>query len=918
MLADRDAECLRLDQLLLEARSGKGAVLVLRGEPGVGKTALLDYTAQRALGFRIIHVVGVESEIELPYAGLQLLCVSLVDRLDRLPSPQRGALGTAFGLSQGPPPDRFLVGLATLSLLADAADEVPLLCIVDDAQWLDRSSAQALAFVARRIEVESIAFLFAETDADALRELDAFPELPLEGLHNTEARDLLDSVITGPLDDSIRARIVAETHGNPLALLEIARRVSPGGPAGGFGVTPAFQPSNRIDVSFSEQVECLPEDSRQLLLAAAAEPAGDPTLLWRTASELGIPPAAADPLESSGLLSIGSMVAFRHPLLRSAIYCGASQSELRRVHRALAVATDPATDPDRRAWHRSCGAEGPDEEVAQELVRCATRAQSRGGLAAAAAFLEKAALLTLDSARRAERALAAAEVKHEAGLHEAALRLLVTTEMGTLDEAFCARRERLRAQLAFALRHGNDAPKLFLSAARRLGPIEPGISRETYLDALAAAILTGRLSEDLGTREVAEAAQRGPPLPRRARPVDLLLEGLVVRFTEGFTASFRPLMRAVEAFRNGDASDDAAHWLWLAYRVARDLWDDETWHDLTRLHVQLARDAGAFTVLPSALAYRAGVEIHRGDFAAASDLIEEAKSISQVTGCRPVDDSSLMLAGWRGREHAAVAMFEAARQNAQTRGEGYVLTVADYSAAVLYNGLGRYEEALAVAQDAAELDELGLRGWALAELIEAAARSDKPDVAALAFNRLSKRTRLAATDWALGIEARSRALIARDPVAEKLYVDAIERLSRSQMKGHLARAHLVYGEWLRRQGRRIDARSPLRTAEELFAIMGADAFAARAHRELAASGERARRRTARTCDQLTAQEVHVALLARDGLSNPEIGARLFISRRTVEYHLHKVFGKLGISSRMELPEALVDREASRARRPSCP
>jgi len=385
----------------------------------------------------------------------------------------------------------------------------------------------------------------------------------------------------------------------------------------------------------------------------------------------------------------------------------------------------------------------------------------------------------------------------------------------------------------------------------------------------------------------------------------------MVRFTEGYAAAVPQLIQAVEAFRDQRASDDAVHWLWLAYRVARDLWDDETWHALTRLHVQLAREAGAFTVLPAALAYRAGVEVHSGDFAAGSDLIEEANSISQATGCRPVDDSSLMLAGWLGREHAAVAMFEAARRDAQSRGEGYVLAVADYSAAVLYNGLGRYEEALAAAQDAAKRDELGLRGWALVELIEAAARSDKPDVAALAFDRLSERTRLAATDWALGIEGRSCALIARDSVAEKLYVDAIERLSRTRMKGHLARTHLVYGEWLRRQGRRVDARSQLRTAEELFAGMGAEAFAARAHRELGASGERARRKTAHARDQLTAQEVHVASLAGDGLSNPEIGARLYISRRTVEYHLHKVFAKLGISSRMELPRALVDCDVSR-------
>ena len=908
MLTDRAAERGRLYQLLLDVRTGRSAVLVLHGEPGIGKTALLDYAAERAQGYRIIRAVGVESEMELPYAGLQLLCASLLEGLGRLPPRQAEAFGTAVGLGGDTRPDRFLVGLATLSLFSDAAEAMPLLCIVDDAQWLDRSSAQALSFVARRLEAESIAFLFAEREAQRLDELEGLPELVLEGLSATDAHELLGSVITGPLDESVRERIIAEARGNPLALLELPRGMSPAEMAGGFGVTSTRQVTGRIEKGFRERVEQLPSDSRRELLAAAAEPIGDPTLLWRAAAELGIPPEAAEPLESGGLLSLGPRVTFRHPLLRSAIYGAAPNRERRRVHRALAAATDPASDPDRRAWHRAQAAEGPDEDVARELERSAARARDRGGVAADAAFLEKAALLTLDSRQRAKRALAAAAAKYETGDPSAALRLLVTAEMGPLDDSQLARLERLRAELTFASRRGKDAPELLLRAARRLEPLEPELSRETYLEALAAAIFAGRLGVGRGTAEVAEAVRAGPPARQPPRMMDLLLDGLVVRFIEGYAAAVDPLNQALEAFRHGDSSDETTRWLWLACRIAGDLWDDETWHVLTTREVQLARDAGALTILPYALTYRAIVDVHGGEFAAASALVDEADAIASATGNPRLAYASLALAGWRGQEDRAVTLFEAARRDALQRGEGITITTASFAAAVLYNGLGRYQEALAAAQDASELDELGLLGWTLVELIEAAARSGETVAAALALQRLSERTRLSGTEWARGIEARSRALLSDRQAAEDLYLEAIERLGRSRIKGQFARAQLVYGEWLRRQGRRVDARGPLRAAHELFSAMGAEAFAERAHRELLVTGGRARSRTADTRDQLTAREIQIALLARDGLSNPEIGARLFISPRTVEYHLHRVFGKLGISSRTELHLVIADPE----------
>jgi DNA-binding CsgD family transcriptional regulator/tetratricopeptide (TPR) repeat protein len=918
MLTDRAAERARLDQLLLDVRAGRTAVLVLIGDPGIGKTALLDYAAQQAEGYRILRVLGVESEMELPYAGLQFLCASIVDGADRLPAPQRDALGTAIGLSDGPPPDRFLVGLATLSLLSVATEALPLLCIVDDAQWLDRSSAQVLGFVARRLEAEPIVFLFAEREGQRLGELDSLPELLLDGLSDLDARELLGTAIKVPLDESVCDRLIAETRGNPLALLELPRGMSPAEMAGGFGVASARELTGRIEESFRERVEQLPSDSRRELLAAAAEPIGDPTLLWRALVELGIPMEATRPLESGGWLMLGPRVTFRHPLLRSAIYGAASDSERRRVHRALAAATDPESDPDRRAWHRAHGAEGPDEEVAQELERSANRARSRGGLPAAAAFLEKAALLTLDPRRRARRALAAAAAKQQAGDPGAALRLLATAEMGPLDDLELARLERLRAGLAFSLRRGNEAPELLLRAAQRLEALDPGLSRETYLEALSAAIFAGRLAVGHAVAEIAEAARAGPAAPRRPRLIDLLLDGLVIRLTEGYAAAVDPLRQVLDAFREADSSDETTRWLWLAARVAGDLWDDETWHALTTREVQLARDAGALTILPYALNYRAIVDVHCGEFAIASALIEEADEIATATGNTPLTYASLALAGWRGQEDRGLELFRGASQEARRRGEGVAITTASFSAAVLYNGLGRYEEALAAAQDALKLDELGLCGWALVELVEAAARSGEPALATVAFQRLSERTRLSGTEWARGVEARSHALLSDGQTAEDRYLEAIERLGRSRIKGQLARAELVYGEWLRREGRRLDARGPLGAASELFAAMGAEAFADRAKRELLVTGEKARRRTEETRDQLTPQELQIALLARDGLSNPGIGARLFISPRTVEYHLHNVYGKLGISSRTELHLVVVvdaEREAGASARP---
>jgi DNA-binding CsgD family transcriptional regulator len=905
VLQGRRTECAAIDRLLAAARGGHSGALVVRGDAGVGKSALLGYAVSEGSGFGVCRAAGVESEMELVFAGLHQFCAPLLDGLERLPVPQQDALATAFGLSSGTPPDRFFIGLAVLNLLSDMAQDRPLLCVIDDAQWLDAVSAQALAFVARRLQAESVVLLFATREAHERDELNGLPEVVLGGLPDADARELLTSVIPGPLDERVADRIVAETQGNPLALLELPRGLTPAELAGGFGLPDALPLSGRIEESFRQRVERLPLETQRLLLVGAAEPIGDPALLWGAAQRLDLGPEAGVPAEAAGLLTLGVRVIFRHPLLRSAIYRAASPEERRNAHRALAAATDPKVDPDRRAWHRAQAAVAPDEEVAAELERSADRARARGGLSAAAAFLERSAALTAAPWLRARRELTAAQAKHDAGAPTAALKLLAAADHGPLDELQRARLERLRAQLAFALRRGSDAPPLLLAAGKRLEPLDTGLARETFLEALAAAIFAGRLGSGRVALEVAEAARAAPAAPQSARTIDLLLDGLASRFTDGYAAGVLPLRQALGAVsRDEGHSEDHIHWLWLACRIAPDLWEDETWHELATRQLQIARDAGALSVLPLAATYRAGVHVHAGEFAAAAALIEEADAITEATGSAPLGYTSLVLAAWRGREGEALKLIEASRADAAERGEGRAITLAEYATAVLYNGLGRYREALAAAQRASEHDDLGLFGWSLIELVEAAARDREPQLAAEGFELLSERTGLTGTDWALGIEASSRALFDGGQGAEDLYLEATERLGRCRIKVHLARAHLLYGEWLRRENRRIDARESLRTAHELFSTMGAEAFAERAARELLATGETARKRTADTRSQLTAQETQIAELAREGHSNPEIGAQLFISPRTVEYHLHKVFTKLEISSRNELQRVL--------------
>ena len=881
---------------------------MVRGEPGVGKTVLLDYLAGGASssGCRVVRAVGVQSEMELAFAGLHQLCAPMLDHAESLPDPQRKALWTAFGLSAGPVPDRFLVGLAVLGLLSETAGQAPLVCVIDDAQWLDRASAQALGFAARRLAADPVGLVFAARVPGP--DMAGLPELAVEGLAEDDARSLLESVLTGltgPLDAQVRDRIIADTHGNPLALLELPRGLTPAQLTGGFGVSSAAPLDGRIEESFGRQLETLPAQTRRLLQLAAADPSGDPVLVWRAAGLLAIGAGAAGPAAEAGLAEFGARVRFRHPLVRSAAYRSASLQTRQELHGALAEATDPAADPDRRAWHRAQAAPGPDEEVAAELEQCAGRAQRRGGLAAAAAFLERSAGLTLDPARRAQRALAAAQAKHHAGAFDAALGLLATAQAGPQDELASARVDLLRGQIAFASGLGSDAPPLLLKAAKRLESLNLDLARETYLSAWIAALFAGRFAGAGDLTEVSRAA-RGLATVHSLQPAALVLDALTLLVTDGPIAAAPALRQVARVFASDSISaEDEIRWGWLAQAAASAVWDDVGWRAMLARQVQLARDVGALDQLPIDLGGLGTDAAWRGDFAMAAALIAETDAICAATGSRSAPFAAMLLASLRGDQAEAAPLIEATIAEATAGGQGIAVTYAHWAAAILANGLGRYADALAAAQQASQdSPALYMAMWALPELIEAATRTGNAHVASDALARLAETTQAGETDFGLGMEARSRALVSEGETAERCYREAIDRLGRTQLRPELARAHLLYGEWLRRENRRRDARAELRTAHDLFTTMGIEAFAERARHELLATGDTVRKRTAETASELTAQEAHIARLAVDGRTNAEIGAQLYLSTRTVEWHLGKVYTKLGVGSRRELRRAL--------------
>jgi DNA-binding NarL/FixJ family response regulator len=903
-MTDRLGERAELDRLVDAVRGGESGALVVRGDPGVGKTALLDHLAGRASGSgcRVARTAGVQSEMELAFAGLHQLCAPMLSRAERLPEPQRDALQTAFGIAAGPPPDRFLVGLAVLSLMSGAAGERPLICLIDDEQWLDRASAQALGFTARRLAADPVGLVFAARDPSA--DLAGLPELEVDGLRDDDARVLLDSALAGPLDPRVRDLIIAETRGNPLALLELPRGLTTAELAGGFGLPGAASLTSRIEGSFLRQLDAMPAETRRMLQLAAADPSGDRALVWRAARRLGIPVQAGTAATEAGLAEFSGQVRFRHPLARSAVYRSASLSERQQLHAALAEVTDPRADPDRRAWHRAQSAAGPDEEVAAELERSAGRAQARGGMAAAAAFLERSVLLTADPARHAERILAAAQASMQAGAFGKVLELLAMAEGGTFDEFQRVRADLLRAHVAFASGLGSDAPALLLKAARQLEPFDVDLARETYLAAWGAAGLAGDLSGRDLLLEICRAVQAIPPPPGDPRPLDLLLHGLALLTTDGPAAAAATLQRAANVLTSIPV-EDVLRWGWMATAASTVVWDFDSLHAISARQVQLVRDVGALAQLPFYLNQMGIVSPWMGDFAGTISVIAETDSVAAATGSPIAPYTLLRLLALQGREAEASAAIASAIELAAAEGQGMAAAWAHWTAAVLYNGLARYKEAVSAAQQATS-NTLNpwMSMWPMPELVEAAVRAGDVALARDALERLAETTQPCGNDVALGIEARCRALLSHGADAEECYREAIRRLSRTRLRPELARAHLLYGEWLRREGRRLDARKQLRTAYDMLVAIGMEAFAERARRELVATGESVRKRGAETLTTLTAQEAHIARMARDGLTNPEIGAQLFLSARTVEWHLRKIFTKLGIGSRRELHATL--------------
>jgi len=909
----RTSERVVLDGLLATVREGHSGALVIRGEAGIGKTALLRYAARQASGFRIAQVTGVQAEMELPFAGTHQLCAPLLSRLDALPRPQRDALTVALGLASGPVPDRFLVGLAVLGLLSAVAEERPLLCLVEDAQWLDAASSHVLGFVARRVLAESVAIVIAVREPDSGADFDRLPDLRLEGLEKDAARALLSGTVPGRLDDRIRDRLVAETRANPLALVELPGRMSAAELAGGFEIAAAADLPAHLENHYLRRVGELPEATQQLLLVAAADPLGDATLVWRAGRTLALEAGALAPAEDAQLLEIGSEVRFRHPLVRSAVYRAAPAATRQRVHEALAAATDPEADADRRAWHRALAAAGPDEDVAAELERSAGRAQARGGVAATAAFLQRAVALTPDAARRGGRALGAARASLGAGDFTAARGLLATAEAAPLDEGSRALIDLLRAHLAFMSSRGTEATSLLLAAARRLEPLDVAVARETYVDAFSSALFGARLNDSVGLPEVAAVARDAPrPSGEEPASADLLLDALIA-LTDDYERAVPACREAVQRLAGSKASaQERLRWLWQGCVLALEMWDDASASDLSRRSVDIARETGTLSELALALSARTPVLVFSGDLPAAAATVSETESVEEVTGISSAPYGALILEAWRGRPRETRDLIQTTNREAGARGEGIGLAIGEYARAVMCNAAGEYEEALAAACAASDHREIVAENWGLSELVEPATRCGRSDLAEDAVARLGAKARSTRTDWALGIEARSRALLADGDEAERLFREAIERLGRTRVRAELGRTRLLYGEWLRRANRRLDARAELHLARDLFTAMGTEAFAERAAGELLATGEHVRKRDAAARDELTAQQRQIALLARDGLSNAEIGARLFLSPRTVEWHLHQVFSKLGIRSRRQLSIALPVADANGA------
>lgn len=864
----------------------------------MGKTVLLGYLADEARGLQILSMTGIQSEVTLAYAALHQLCLPLMDLVDGLPAPQRDALRTTFGEVQGGNPDKFLVGLATLGLLSRAAEERPLLCVIDDVQWLDPLSAQVLGFVARRLEAEPIAMVFATRTGSDVSWAAGVERLGIGGLPAPDARDLLRSLVPGSMDLRAVERIVDEAEGNPLVLVEAARAFRPAEIAAGIMLSRPYRPSELED-HFARRLDALPADTRTLLLIAAAEPFADPAAIARAAAQLGVPEGAAEPASRLGLCEPGESVRFRHPLVRAAVYRHASPASLRAAHAALAATYDPSGDPVLLAWHRALASTGVDEEAATELAAAAENVLARGGPATAAELLRQARSITADPERRDRWTLLTAHAELLAGQFDGAQRELVTLSTKRVDERLRAEAKLVEARLAFARARGGTTIAPLLDAAADLARTDQAAAQEALLEAMSAALFAGVLSADAGLPEVAAQWQATRTEPRDG-PWHLM-NGLSSVVLRDDPSAWSALRGSLDHYRRVAADGESPDGLWLACVAAAAAWDLDTWEVISARHVATARERGDFSELPIALSSRAFVPLFMGDLDAAADVVMEMETITAATGEAVSPYGAIALAALRGEADVLATLAARETTEAQRRVEGTGVAIAHWGTAVLANASGQYERAADSAGHAVALHHSlhATGGWAMAELVEGLARSGRNDEAKAAAARFAVLAEASGTAWAAGVRSRSHALVADDDDAESLFRESISVLRGTSARLDLARAELVYGEWLRRRRQLSDARTHLSAAHQAFAAMGATGFAARALGELRAAGA-AGRESAPTPTRLTPQESHIARLAGQGLTNSEIAARLFLSPRTVEYHLSKVFTKLGIGSRHEL------------------
>jgi DNA-binding CsgD family transcriptional regulator len=909
LLLDRQTERAAIDGVLDAVRGGFSDALVLRGGPGVGKSTLLQYAVVAAPDLRVSSIGGVESEISMEFGGLHQLLVPCLAQLDELPPPQRSALRVAFGQEAGPPPERFLVGLATLTLLSRAAEAQPLLCIVDDAHWLDPESAQVLGFVARRLHADRIGLIAAVGEPASQQVLEQLPTITVDGLPDAEARELLSSVAGGALNAQAVDRILTDTRNNPLALVELGTQYTADQLSGRAGLPEPLPLGQRLQEHFLRQVRGLQPDAQAFALLAAADPGGERGQLWRAAAQAGIDPdlASAGAAEAGVLEFPGNSVRFRYPLLRSAVYHGASAADRRHAHHALSE----VGSSELRVWHLAAAAIVPDEALAAELQHTAERAGTRGGYATRAALLRRSADLTPDDARRAEREVALADARLMAGDPVGAQHMLGGALPRLTNAIARVQAQRLEGAIRFAQGDAAEAARILASASQALAD-DDRMARDTMLLALQAAIWAGPAQ----TREIARAARVFPRVREACASVaDLLLEGYSARFTIGYRASVPPLRAAVTALLADDLDPAVGlRWFALGTAAAGSLWDDQAAFALSDRWEKMARAAGAFTTLPVALAFHAVSESMAGHFREAdtrSALMLEVLTMNSGPAVLGVNSrgSGLLLA-YRGRLTEAHATGLAQVRESAARGQGGPADIGRYIVAVADLFGGDYEAAMSSAQTVLEDDPAYTAEVTLPELIQAAVRAGDYEAAATAHKTLSERALAAGTPWALGLRARCEALLAEGADAEGFYRESISQLKRSRMAVDLARAHLLYGQWLRRAKRRRDARYELRTAHDMFAAMGADQLAGWTAAELRATGEHARARTPETAVDLTPQETRVADLAATGAPDSEIAAQLFISPSTVDYHLRKVFRKLNVTSRTQLASRMLSGPAA--------